>query len=114
MTNYPYRYINLEGLTKRQREVVNTLLKGNTYQGVADKLGVSIGTVYQQLKRVRDKHPSVYRAIMILRKEQLAQRHEEALERAEEHSRRYFRRRSNRQYKEKYGYYPWERWLYKR
>jgi hypothetical protein len=49
---------------------------------------------------------------MLERKHHLAQRHKEALARAKENSWRYFRRKWNREYKEKHGYYPWERHLY--
>jgi transposase len=104
---------DLTPLTPGQRRVVLALLNARrstpTYEGVAKKLGVSVGTVYRHLKRVREKHPELYHSIMLERKHHLAQRHKEALKRAEENSRRYFYRRYNRQYKEKYGFYPWER-----
>jgi transposase len=110
--------LDLHILSPGQRRIITTLLGGklktSTYEGVATHLGISVGTVYQQLKRVRDKHPETYRQMMVVRKEQLAKRHEQALERAKQHSRAYFRRRCNRQYKEKHGYYPWERYAYTR
>lgn len=112
MTKPDYKFISLERLTVGQQRTVTSLLKGKTYQGVADTLGVSVGTVHRQLKRIRDKHPSLYQDIMTVRKEQLAQRHKQALKRAKEHSKRYFRKKYNYEYMLKYGYYPWERWMY--
>jgi transposase len=104
--------LNLTGLTKGQRRTVALLLRsksGLAYQGVADRQGVSIGTVYQQLKRIRDKHPDTYSRIMEIRKTQLAYRHEKALERERKQSKAYFRRRYAKKYKAKYGFYPYER-----
>jgi transposase len=112
MTKYIYSDINLERLTVGQQRTVKTLLKGKTYQDTANTLGVSTGTVYRQLKRVKDKHPNLYQEVMTVRKQQLAQRHKEALKRAEAHSRRYFRKKYNYEYMLKHGYYPWERWMY--
>jgi transposase len=112
MTKLSHNHINLEPLTIHQKCTVTTLLKGKTYKDTASTLGVSVGTVYRQLKRIRDKHPSLYQEIMTVRKEQLAQRHKEALKRAEAHSKRYFRKKYNYEYMLKHGYYPWERWMY--
>ncbi len=95
MTKLDYKLISLERLTTGQQRTVKTLLKGKTYQDTANTLGVSVGTVYRQLKRIKDKHPSLYQEIMTVRKEQLAQRHQEALKRAEQHSKRYFRKKYN-------------------
>jgi transposase len=100
-------------LTKAQTRVVQCLLSGDygvalTYEQVARKLGVSVGTVYRQLKRVRDQHPDVYRTVMSWRKWQLENRHEAAVERAKQRTARWFRRKRARAYKEKYGVYPWE------
>jgi transposase len=104
---------DLTGLTKGQRKVVHALLSATrntpTYQDVAKKLGVSLGTVYTQLKRIREQHPETYQSIMLERKAHLIRRHEKVLECAKENSRRYFYKRYNLQYKEKYGFYPWER-----
>jgi transposase len=107
---------DLKQLTKGQRRVVEALLNANksvpTYKSVAKKLSVSLGTVYTQLKRIREQHPVLYHDIMLERKRHLAKRHEQALERDAKHSKEYFRRRYNRQYKEKHGYYPWERYAH--
>jgi transposase len=108
---------DLTPLTPGQRKVITALLNASkrtpTYQDVAKKLGVSVGTVYRHLKRVRDEHPELYQDIMLERKAQLDKRHVEAVNRARQNSRRYFRRKWNREYKEKHGYYPWERDLYR-
>ena len=108
--------IDLSKLTAGQRAVITALLdsrmKTPTYKNVAKKLRVSVGTVYQQLKRVRDKHPRVYQAVMVQRKEQLAKRHQTALGNAKKHSRAYFRKKWNYEYMQKHGYYPWEAGLY--
>lgn len=104
---------DLRGLTLGQRRIIATLLSPRletpTYKRVADKLNLSLSTVYEQLRRVREHHPDLYQQIMLIRKAQLAKRHKKALKRAEAHSKQYFRRRYNREYKEKYGFYPWER-----
>jgi IS30 family transposase len=108
----PLKTLDLTGLTKGQRRIVALLLRsqtGLTYQGVADRLGVSLGTVYQQLKRIRDKHPETYSRIMAIRKTQLAYRHDKAVERERKQSRAYFRRRYAKKYKAKYGFYPSQR-----
>ena len=103
-------------LTPGQKRVVHALLSANkktpTYKSVAKKLGVSLGTVYTQLKRIREQHPETYQSIMLERQRHLAKRHEQSLNRAKAHSKDYHRRRYNHQYKEKYGYYPWERYAY--
>jgi transposase len=107
---------DLSPLTPGQQRVVSALLNARkhtpTYEGVAKKLGVSPGTVYSHLKRVREGHPELYQTIMLERKHQLSYRHRKALARAKANSRAYFRRKRNREYKAKYGYYPWERGSY--
>jgi transposase len=109
--------LDLSPLTGGQRRVVEALLDAGrgvpTYKGVAEKLGVALGSVYTHLKRVRDNYPDLYDVVMLERKKQLAKRHQQALSRAERHSRQYFRRKWNREFQEKHGYYPWEAWLYR-
>src|SRR4051794_8796144 len=56
-----------------------------TYPEVAASLGIGVGTVYTHLRRLRDRHPEVYAALMAERARQLAKRHEEALARVEAH-----------------------------
>ena len=70
-------------LPKGQQRVAIIIIysKGTTYQGVAEVLGLSLGTVYTHLKRIRDNHPGTYKALMAYRQEQLERRHKEALTR---------------------------------
>ena len=98
-------------LPKGQQRVAILLVhgRGTTYQGVAEALGVSIGTVYTHLKRIRDNQPETYRALMAYRQEQLERRHVEALSRARAHSDRWFRRKRNREFYYRFGCWPWER-----
>jgi transposase len=96
-----------------QRRVVEALLEGDkaqTYKDVAKRLKLSLGTVYEHLRRIRLNHPELYAAIMAVRKGQLERRHEAALAKDAAHSRQYFRRKANRRYYERFGYWPWERY----
>ena len=54
--------------------------------------GVSLGTFETHLRRVLQNHPELYLAIRKVRKAQMAMRHREAVARAREHTRQYFRR----------------------
>jgi transposase len=72
-----------------RRRVATALLAedcGCTYDAVAKRLGVHVGTVYQHLRRIRMRHPNVYDALMSERARQLAERHRRACARAEAHS----------------------------
>lgn len=80
-----------------------------TYPEVAARLGIGVGTVYTHLRRLRERHPDVYAAVMAERSRQLAKRHKEALARDEAHSRRWHRKQANRRYYYAHGYWPWER-----
>jgi DNA-binding CsgD family transcriptional regulator len=60
---------------------------GCTYDAVAKRLGLHVGTVYQHLRRIRLRHPNVYAALMRERARQLTERHRRACARAEAHSR---------------------------
>ena len=64
---------------------------GRTYTEAADAAGMSLGTLYTHLSRVRQNHPELYAVICKVRKAQLAKRHREAVARATEHTRQYFR-----------------------
>lgn len=76
---------------------------------MAKQLELSLGTVYEHLRRVRVNHPELYGALMAYRKGQLEHRHEAVLAKDRAHSKRYFRRKANRRYYERFGYWPWER-----
>src|SRR5262249_14958221 len=62
---------------------------GTTYPAVAARLGIHLGTVHRQLRRIRLHHPSIYRALMRARSSQLAKRHKLAVVRHEEHTARW-------------------------
>ena len=107
----------VDDLPAGQRMVIITLLGRSpafTYKQVARFLGVSTGTVYRHLKRVRDRHPEIYAAAMEVRSVQLAARAERSAARAEAHSREWHRRKANRRYRERFGYWPWERKVWRR
>ncbi len=75
-------------LPAAQRRIARELIAGpeaKTYTGLAAELGVHVGTVYEHLRRIRDRHPKVYSALMAMRRRQLAERHQRALVRAREH-----------------------------
>jgi hypothetical protein len=57
-------------LPRRQREVVEQwvgVTPAPTYRLVAERLGISLGTVYEHLKRVRDGYPTLYDRLYELR-----------------------------------------------
>ena len=79
----------LASLPIGRRRVAMALLAedcGCTYDAVAKRLGVHVGTVYQHLRRIRLRHPHVYAALMSKRARQLAERHRRAGERADAHT----------------------------
>lgn len=83
--------------------------KARAYREAEELLGVSVGTVYEPLRRVRARHPEVYGLLMASRRGQLDRRHREAVARAEERSRRYHRRKAAYRHHEQFGVWPWER-----
>ncbi len=96
-----------------QRRAVLALMggrKARTYRQAAQAANVSLGTLFTHLRRVRQRHPDLYEAIHAAhRLAQLERRHEEALERSEEHSYSYFKRKANYRYYQRFGHWPWER-----
>jgi hypothetical protein len=79
----------LAALPPGRRRVAMALIAddgGPTYPAVAAKLGVHLGTVHEHLRRVRQRHPEVYVAVMKERARQLAARHRLAVARAKAHS----------------------------
>ena len=77
-----------------QLRAVVGLLGGDearTYRVASQFAGMSLGTLYTHLRRIRRNHPKLYDAIHKVRKAQLRQRHRDAVARAREHSRQYFR-----------------------
>lgn len=91
--------LDFTALPRGQRRVAEALIQGTkaqTYKGVAEQLELSLGTVYEHLRRIRVNHPELYAALMEVRKGQLEQRHRAALTRDAAHTRRYFKRRSEK------------------
>jgi len=52
---------------------------GRTYKQAAEVAGISLGTLYTHLRRVRQNHPKIYAAVMGARSIQLEVRHQTAL-----------------------------------
>ena len=97
--------ITLRLLPPGQRSAVEALIGvgwARSYHEAAGVAGVHVGTLYTHLKRLRAAHSELYERIMHVRAEQLAQRHVEALKRAEDHSNAWHRKRFRR----RYGYWP--------
>ena len=87
---------DLSPLPQGQRTAVEALIGGGTqartYLEAAELAGMSLGTVKTHLRRVRQRHPQLYKAIRRVRRSQLAVRHRLAVMNAQGHSRAYFRR----------------------
>lgn len=101
-----------EELPPRQQEAALLLTSGQpalTYPEAAGQMGVSLGTLYTHLKRIRDGHPELYALLMEARKKRLGARHALAVARAEAHSRQWHRKQANRRYYYRFGHWPWER-----
>src|SRR5215831_16804475 len=62
---------------------------GRTYPAVAAELGIHLGTVHQQLRRIRHQRPEIYADLMKERARQLATRHRRAVARARAHSKKW-------------------------
>ena len=91
--------LDLTALPQGQRRVAEALVAGEnaqTYKGVAEQLELSLGTVYEHLRRIRLNHPEVYAALMAERKGQLERRHTSALAKDAAHTWRYFERRGKK------------------
>ena len=52
-----------------------------TYEAVAERLGVHVGTVYQTLRRLRVAHPNLHKHVSAVRLWQLDERHRDAFNR---------------------------------
>ena len=106
-----YDMPDLSALPTGQRRAVEALLGGETartYVEAATIAEMSEGTLLTHINRVRSRHPVLYEMIRAVRLAQLAERHQDAMAEAKDHSRAYFRRKANRRYRERFGYYPWE------
>lgn len=94
--------LNLSSLPEGQRRAVTALISGDqarTYPEAAEEAGMSLGTLYTHLRRVKRNHPKVYEKVRRVRKNQLAVRHHNALASARAHTRVWFRRvRRNERY----------------
>lgn len=91
--------LDFTALPRGQRRVAEALVQGpkaQTYTGVAKQLELSLGTVYEHLRRIRLNHPELYAAMMEVRQGQLERRHTAALAKDAAHTRRYFKRRSEK------------------
>ena len=81
-------------LPEGQYRAVVGLVGGNearTYLVASQIAEISLGTLYTHLARVRRNHPGLYAAVLKVRKAQLKQCHRDAVTRAREYSRQYFR-----------------------
>ena len=90
-------------LPEGQRRAVDGLVGGErarTYVEASEVAGISVNTLYTHLRRVRSKHPKLYKAIYRRRRSQLRERHREAVARARDHTKQYFKRVRR-----------WERWM---
>ena len=106
---FPYDMPDLSGLPTGQRRAVNALIGDGvdwTYPEAARVAGMSEGTLLTHFNRVRRKHPELYAEIRVVRRAQLAIRHQRAMQNARFHSRAYLRR-LNRFLYEQLGYTPW-------
>src|SRR5687767_13033317 len=85
----------LARLSAGQRRIADALLvfPAPTYTEVAESLGLHLGTVHTHLRRIRNADPEGYKRIMQERRIGLLVRHETALNRAEAHSQRWWRRK---------------------
>ena len=105
--------LTLSELPPGQRRAVEALIGSGvdrTYPEAARIAGMAEGTLLTHINRVRCNHPELYLSIRKVRGAQLAERHEVALQNAEEHSRAYFRNKAANLYRRRFGYYPWQRW----
>jgi DNA-binding CsgD family transcriptional regulator len=103
-------------VTPAERRVVRALFatpEGATYVAAAQQLGVSIGTVYSHLRRLRRREPELYNALMAMRREQLSVRHERAVRRAIARSAEWHGRQSARRYFRRFGVWPREAKFYR-
>jgi hypothetical protein len=108
----PHDIPDLSILPEGQHRAVIALIGGEkavTYGQAADKANMSLGTLFTHLRRVRHNHPELYETVCTVRLSQLEERHKEALQRAEEHSYDYFRRKRNYAYYRVTGRWPWEK-----
>lgn len=100
------------GLPPGQRRVAVALVDAGiapTYEQVAHRLGLHLGTVLGYVNRIRSRRPEAYADLVVLRRRQLAERHQVAVQRAAQHSAGWHRRQANRRYRERFGIWPWER-----
>lgn len=105
----PYDMPDLSLLPSGQRRAVEALIGGGgearTYTEAAELADMSEGTLLTHINRVRQNHPELNEEIRMVRKAQLAVRHEGALANARAHSRAYFRRQKRNAVL--YGYSVW-------
>jgi hypothetical protein len=88
----------LRALSFGQKRVARSLISdaSTTYLGVAQELGIHVGSVHRHLHRIRNQHPKIYRGLMTERRRLLATRHEQALKRAAAHNEKWFQFLCNR------------------
>ena len=78
---------------------------GRTYKKAAEVAGVSLGTLYTHLRRVRRNHPGVYAEVMKRRANQLQARHKRAVYERQERSMEWWRAVNRAQSYSMYGFY---------
>jgi transposase len=79
-----------------------------SYRAVSEALGLSLGTVYRHMARIRQNHPPLYRDAMSERRRLRHAKHVAALERRRKRSLLWGRRRYAAKYRSLHGRWPWE------
>lgn len=84
----PYDLPNLSRLPPGQCRAIKALIGGGeqarTYGEAAKLAGMSVGTLFTHVNRVKTRHPRIYKKVRAVRLAQLPLRHEEALGNARE------------------------------
>lgn len=97
--------LNVTDLPNGQRAVVDALLDhphyltARTYPQVAARLGVHLGTVHEQLRRLCADDPAVYRHVRAVRLHLLSRRHYASIERTHRRRQTAKRRVRHRRYR---------------
>ena len=93
---------SLKPLSPQQQKAIMALVgswQARTYLEASAIANMNINTFMTHLKRVKANHPTVYSKVQKVRSEHLAKRHEEALEREDEHRHEYLKMVAHGQYR---------------
>ena len=74
-----YRKIPYGQIRALRALIAHDIPSGRTYKEAADAAGISLGSLYTHLRRVRQNHPEIYAATMEVRAQQLEVRHQHAV-----------------------------------